>query len=231
MKYLGILLMTMILCGSSFSQYRKSITVKAGEDIAQSFSPNGFYRFAQFSNAGLYNKKRSGPSDMLFNYNILTDHMQFINNTKDTMDMMNPTLFDSVIIENTVFYYRQEEGFLELIATAWPVRLVKKTSIKMKTETVGAYGTSNATSSVDRMKTLMVGNNVYNYKSNENMVIKTMVDWYWIGDNGNLLKATKKNLLPLLSPEKASAADNFIKQNKISFDKESDLVKLLVGLR
>ena len=101
----------------------------------------------------------------------------------------------------------------------------------MKPETVGAYGTTNTTSAIDRMKTYTIGLNVYNYKVNENMVIKEIVDWFWVGENGQFIKATKKNLLQLLPAEKSRGADAYLKQNKIDFDKESDLIKLLVALR
>jgi hypothetical protein len=157
--------------------------------------------------------------------------MQFINNEGDTMDMMNPLRFDSLVIDKTIFFYKSDIGFLELVGTAWPIRLLSKTDIKLKTESIGAYGGSNTTSSVDRMKTVMVGTTMYNYKSNENITIKQSVDWYWMGEDGNLMKATRRNLSSLLSPEKARIADDFIRQHNIRFDKEADLIKLLVALR
>jgi hypothetical protein len=231
MKYTGLLLTGLICSTTLIGQYRKTISVKAGDDVAQAYSPNGFYRFPQFTAASLYNVKRKGQSSMLFNYNLFTDRMQFINNEGDTMDMMNPIRFDSMVIDKTIFYYKLETGFLELIGTAWPIRLLSKTDIKLKTESIGAYGSSNTTSSVDRMKTVMVGTTMYNYKSNENITIKQSVDWYWMGADGHLMKATRRNLSSLLPPEKARIADDFIKQHNIKFDREADLIKLLVALR
>jgi hypothetical protein len=231
MKYTGLLLTGLICSTTLIGQYRKTISVKAGDDVAQAYSPNGFYRFPQFTAASLYNVKRKGQSSMLFNYNLFTDRMQFINNEGDTMDMMNPIRFDSMVIDKTIFYYKLETGFLELIGTAWPIRLLSKTDIKLKTESIGAYGSSNTTSSVDRMKTVMVGTTMYNYKSNENITIKQSVDWYWMGADGHLMKATRRNLSSLLPPEKTRIADDFIKQHNIKFDREADLIKLLVALR
>jgi hypothetical protein len=232
MKYTGLLLLAGLLCSAAlFGQYRKTISVKAGEDVAQAYSPNGFYRFPQFTVASLYNVNRYGQSSMLFNYNILTGRMQFINNEGDTMDMMNPRRFDSMLVDKTVFYFKTDPGFLELVATAWPIRLLRKTEIKLRTESIGAYGGSNATSAVSLIKTLAVGNNMYNFSSNENVTIKQSMDWYWMGENGNLFKATRRNLLDLLPPDKAKIANDLIKQYDIKFDREADLVKLLVALR
>jgi hypothetical protein len=232
MKYTALLLLTGLMCSTTlFGQYRKTISVKAGEDIAQAYSPNGFYRFPQFSGASLYNEKRYGQSSMRFNYNIYTNRMQFINNEGDTMDMMNPIRFDSMLVDKTVFYYKTDPGFLELIATAWPIRLVSRTEVKLKTESVGAYGGSNATSSVSMVKTLVVGTTMYHYSSNENVTIKQSVDWFWMGADGSLLKATRKNLYYLLPADKEKIASDFIKQHDIKFDREADLIKLLVALR
>lgn len=236
MKYAGLLLLIGLTCSTTiFGQYRKSIFVKAGDDVAQAYSPNGFYRFPQFTEASLYaslyNVKRQGQSSMKFNYNLFTDRMQYISNEGDTMDMMNPIRFDSMVVDKTIFYYKAETGFLELVGTAWPIRLLSKTDIKLKTESIGAYGGSNTTSSVGMMKTVMVGTTMYNYKSNENITIKHSVDWYWMGQDGQLMKATRKNLYTLLLPTKARIADDFIKQQNIKFDREADLIKLLVALR
>jgi hypothetical protein len=232
MKYTALVLLTGLFCTTMlFGQYRKSIFVKADDDVAQAYSSNGFYRFAQFTEASLYNVKRMGQSSMLFNYNLFTDRIQYINNEGDTMDLMNPLRFDSMVIDKTTFYYKSEIGFLELVGTAWPIRLLSKTDIKLKTESIGAYGGSNTTSSVDMMKTVVVGTTMYNYKSNENVTIKQSIDWYWMGKDGTMLKATRRNLNTLLPPEKVRIADDFIKQNNIRFDREADLIKLLVALR
>jgi hypothetical protein len=149
------------------------------------------------------------------------------------MDMMNPLRFDSLLVDKTVFYFKTDPdpGFLELIATAWPIRLVSKTEVKLRTESVGAYGSSNSTAAVSMIKTLVVGGNMYNYTSNENVTINQAVDWYWMGEDGNLLKATRRNLLSLLPPDKARMASDFIKEQDIKFAREADLIKLLVALR
>jgi hypothetical protein len=81
------------------------------------------------------------------------------------------------------------------------------------------------------MKTVMIGTTMYNYTSNENITIKQAVDWYWMGEDGHIMKATRRNLNTLLSADKGRIADDFIKQNNIKFDREADLIKLLVALR
>jgi hypothetical protein len=229
-RMLLLMLLLIVLSLTLFGQYRKSTRIKGGADIAQAYSPNGFYRFAAFSKGALFSKQRSGSSSMLFNYNLLDDKMQFINQG-DTLDMMNPTLFDSVVIDNRVFYYKADLGFVELLATTSSMRLVKDVGLKIKSETVTAYDGASSTSAVSRVSATVVNNRVYNFSMNEDVVLKETIDWYWIDDRGSILKASKKNFLSLLPPSKKTWAESFIKDNKIDFDKESDLLKLVLALK
>ena len=79
------------------AQPGKTITVKAGDDIAKAWSPAGFYQFPQFSKATLFRKTGQVNSNSLFNYNIFYGMIQFINETGDTLDLVNPSLFDSIM--------------------------------------------------------------------------------------------------------------------------------------
>lgn len=226
MKYPVLLIISILLYTSSQAQYRKSTEVKAGQDIAQAFSPNGFYRFPQFTTGALFSRMRSGNSSQLFNYNLLYDKIQFINHG-DTLEMSNPTLFDSILIDKQVFFYRQEYGFLEQVAASGSINLVKKTSIKIKPMSVGAYDGATTTSAINKVNTYTTGFNVYNFTVNEDVAIKESVDWYWMNTNGDIKKATKNNLFLFLPESKQKKAQAFMKENKISFAKEEDLARLI----
>lgn len=232
MKPAGLFVIILFTTLPAFAQYRKSIQVKAGEDAAQAFSPYGFYRFPQFSQGTLYSKNRNGNSSMVFNYNMLSGNMQFINAQGDTMDMVNPGLFDSMMIDKTVFYYKPAYGFLEVLAAAYPLKLVKKVQIKMKPAAVGAYDGTSTTSAIKRINQYtIVTTTVYNLTITDDMMIKEAVDWYWQNGTGELMKATKKNLLSLLSPDLQNRAQTLIREKKIDFDRENDLAELVKALR
>jgi len=227
MKYMNLLIIACLYFTVAVQgQYKKSISVKAGEDMAQAFSPNGFYQFPTFKPGVLYSSKRSGASAQLFNYNLLEDKIQFINKEGDTLVMANPALFDSIRIDNRTFYYREDMGFFEILAQS-PAMLVKKTVIKIKPQSIGAYDGASTTSAINNINTYMIGTNRYNYTVNEDVMIKEAVDWYWIDANGNPVKANRKNLFSILPPTKKNRAEDLIKQKNIDFDKENDLIELL----
>lgn len=226
MKFSWLFILIVIFqTATVFGQAGKSIMVKAGEDIAKAYSPNGFYRFSQFIKATLYRKNGRSGSDQLLNYNIFSGAMQFINEKGDTLDLINPSLFDSIVIDGNIFYY--QDGFLELAAASKPVRLLKKTRIKLIPERRGAYGTTNSTGATDKIGNYTFGNSVYTISVTEDMTLKESIDWFWMDENGKLWKANKDNLLLLLPADKQESTKTWLKQNKTSFAKEADLKKLM----
>lgn len=154
--------------------------------------------------------------------------IQFINETGDTLDLVNPSLFDSIMFEKTIFDY--DDGFLELVSSNNTIRLVKETKIKMRPETIGAYGASNSTALMDRISNYSINGNMYNFTLNEKMIVKENVSLFFMDSAGKLMRATINSLLFLLPAEKHAKAKLYVKENKVSFDREGDLRKLLASL-
>lgn len=211
-----------------FAQSRRSIRVKAGEDIAQAYSPHGFYRFPQFSKAILFFKGGNQQSGQLFNYNILSGTMQFINPAGETIHIGAPANIDSIVFEKNVFI--QNDGFMEVVAQADSIILLKKIIIKTRQEKIGALGLPTQSASIDNISTYSGDTNVYNFIINADVVVTETVSWYWMNRNNTLLKATKGNLLKLLPASGQSTAEGYMKQTKIDFEKETDLKELMANL-
>jgi len=226
MKYLLILFL--IACINSNSQAQgKSIRVKAGEDLAQAYSPNGFYRFPQFLKAVVYYKNGGPSSGPLFNYNLLSGNMQFINQKGDTLDIGDPGNFDSLVFDKSVFVYK--EGFMEMVASSDSVRLLKKLVLRTQAENIGAYGLPNSTASITNMKNFTTGTSVYSLVINQDVILDENISWFF-SSGGNTVKASKSNLLKILPGDKAARAEAYLRQNKTSFEKETDLRKLMAAI-
>ncbi|HEV7738360.1 MAG TPA: hypothetical protein VGO47_13430 [Chlamydiales bacterium] len=229
MKQLSLFICSFLFVAALTAQTRRSITVKAGQDVAQTFSPNGFYRLPQFDHAVLYTKNKIQPSQTVFNYNIYSATIQFLGENGDTMDLINPSYFDSIVVAGHVFIYK--EGFLEQAAAVQPVKLLKKTVIKLEPQSIGAYGTTNSTSAIDKITTYAIGNNVYNFRANQDILVRETIDWFLLDGNGKLLRANKSNLLSLLPPDGKQKAEAFLKQHKTDFNKEQQLKELFAFLQ
>jgi hypothetical protein len=212
----------------ALAQTTRPMRIKAGEDVAQAYSPYGFYRFPQFGQAKLYFKDGGRNNGKQFNYNILSAALQFIGPKGDTLDLAGQENIDSVVFTGSTFLYN--DGFMEIVATADSIALLKKIIIRTQTENIGAYGMSNSTASIVSMRTYSSGTSVYNLVLNQDIVLTEVVSWFFTGGNKNIVKATKTNLLKLLPAEKQTKAEAYLKENKTSFEKEADLKKLIAAI-
>lgn len=225
---LALLVLTIAL--DIVAQSRRSISVKAGDDMGEAYSPNGFYRFPQFKKAKLYMNSGAGNSELLFNYNIYLRTIQFISKSGDTLDIANPDVIDSVVFDNTVFY-KTVDGFIELAGQADSIRLAKRTELRFHRENVGGYGTSSASSSISTLQDISRFTVRYGLRLNYDIVIEETVHWYWLSKDNVLQKATKSNLLQLLPADEKRATEDFMKKKKINLEKEKDLHELMAMLR
>jgi hypothetical protein len=229
MKYYLIFFLTASLNKNLvFAQSFRSIRVKAGEDVALAYSPQGFYRFPQFGKAILYYKAGGKNSGAQFNYNVLSGNLQFISPNGDTLELAGPENIDSVVFEGTVLLYN--DGFMEIVAAADSLLLLKRTNIKTQTENIGAYGSPNTTASIVNMKSYSNGVGVYSLVLNQDVLVAENISWFFINQNKTLVKANKSNLLKLLAAGKQSKTEAWLRQNKTGFEKEADLKKLMAAI-
>ncbi len=230
MKYcLLLILLFFIVAHSVVAQPGRAIRVKAGEDVAQAYSPHGFYRFPEFNKAILYFNGNRRKSDILFNFNLYSGSMQFINPKGDTLDLVNTPAPDSVVFEKNSFIYNN--GFLEVVAQSDSLRLLKKLVLKTQGENIGAYGQPNPTGSITSVAKISIGAAVYSLIVNQDVVLTEDINWFFMPGKNVAVKATKANLLKLLPVEKQAKAEAYFKQNKVSFDRENDLKNLLEAIR
>lgn len=98
-------------------------------------------------------------------------------------------------------------------------------------ETGGAYGVSSTTSSTQRLTSIdmpgMVNSNhmeqMQHRDSGKRLTIKTE---YYVVIDGDVVKATKKDVMEAIGPEKKAAFKAFLKKNKINWKNEQSLLKI-----
>lgn len=212
-------------CTMALLAQSRTLKIEAGEDIAQAYSANGFYRLPHFTKAYLYRNGGVTSPDTKLNYDLLGGNIQFINIGGDTVNLINSSLFDSIQIGELLFY--PEEGYMELVTAGSSLRLVKKTEIKWRAEAVGAYGTTNNSGASDKVNNIVLNNNVYKITHNQRVVIMEKIEWYWMDNKRQFYKASRESLLQLLPSEKQVTVKSFLKENKTRFNKEADLRKLM----
>lgn len=204
------------------AQNTETIRVKAGEDISKIISPNGIYRFPSFT-TGTYVKNNNIASSAKLNYNLLTGEMQYLNSTGDTMTIANASEINVLKIQDALFYYRN--GYKEVIVANDPVRLAVETSFKLEHEKVGLYGQSNASQDIITINSY-TNTNIFQLTLGEDAVIRKKTTYFLFNKDEPPVVATKKSFLKIFTKNK-TAINKYIDENKINFNKQEDLKKLL----
>lgn len=207
-----------------FSQSQEVIRIKAGDDIPTGYSPYGFYRFPAFSEGTAY-FKNGGTTTARFNYHILNDEMQFINDKGDTMAIAEPFSIKYITLDSTLFFY--SEGYLEVLENHESLKLGRKLRLNTKWEKIGGYGQPSPSGSIRTPNKLILGNTGKSLSINQDLLIQKEYTYYWLDKYNTALKATKANLLTLLLPDRKNDIEDYLKKNRVDFRKESDLKKLL----
>lgn len=203
---------------------QESIRVKAGEDIAQAFSTNGFYRFPEFRNT-TFKLKDGKIAAAKANYNFLYSEIQYINSKGDTMALDGPENMENISIGDVHFIY--DKFYMEIVQDADSLKLAKRVVVRINTEKKGGYGESAPAASIDNMRNLFTSSGVYNLSLSYDVTITKTNTFFWLDQKNNASLATQKNIIKMLTSPGKPLVEEYIKQNKIEFNKEESLTLLL----
>jgi hypothetical protein len=198
-------------------------TVRAGESIKEKLGDSVIYHYPQFI-SGVVHYKNGTLSHAALNFNQVTGEMQFIAPSKDTMAIANESSIDHITIQDDTFYF--DKVFIQLIhenanAKLGKIEIIKQTNVEKQ----GAYGQMNSTGSIDAIDSYYSSGQMYKLAESTTVTMRKRAVFF-IGDkNSQFLPATKRNINKLFG--KKNTGESFIKENKIAFDKEDDLIKLV----
>ena len=221
MKSLLSLIILLSYTAIAFSQTTELITVKAGQSLYDLHKE--IYRYPNFKEGKVYFLE-GGLSAGKLNYNFISEAMQFISPTGDTLSLADEPTIKYVTVEKDTFYY--DKGYLEGLINAGTVKLAIKQKIKFKdTYKIGAFGTASPTLRTENEKTYM-GDNRYNLIIAEDLIFVKEKDYYLNVRFRDFVIVTKKNLIKLF-PKQKDNIESFLKENNINLRVESDLKKLV----
>jgi hypothetical protein len=156
----------------------------------------------------------------MMRYEANEDEFEFINAAKDTLMLSKEARFNTITFTSTHTKYKfvnykndkgeDVNGYLILLSEKNNFKLYKKQTITFIKE-------REATSSYDMNQSARFekGDEIFYFKDKENPIMK--------------FPDSKKKLLKLF-PEKKTELEAFIKENKIDFERESDLIELAIFL-
>jgi hypothetical protein len=222
-KFLLPVFVMMLFNSKNFAQ-TNHWTVRAGENIKEALGDSVIYHYPQFM-SGVVHYKNGTLSHASLNFNLVTGEMQFITPSKDTLAIANESSIDHITIQDDTFYY--DKVYIQLIhdnsnAKLGKIEIIKQANIAKQ----GAYGQMNSTSAIDAIDSYYSSGQMYKLAETTTITMRKSIILFMGDKNNHFLPANKKNISKLFG-KKNSTVESFIKENKIEFDKEHDLIKLV----
>ena len=226
MKPLLLLLFVLIGYADLSAQDSTIITIKAGNRIKDVLTPADIFYYPQFTSGKVFFKDGTKATAKM-NYTRLFDQMLFIDQKGDTLELADEKTIKFIVIAPDTFYY--DEGYMRLIADngyvkfaekqIWVVADVRKVGTHNRsTSTVAITSLSDYNDETTRAKS-------YDLVLNQDLLIRKETHYYFGDDYNHFVRAGKKRLL-LLFPKEQQSLENYLKDNKVNFDKKDDLEKL-----
>jgi len=180
------------------------------------------YLFPAF-NVGSVKTKTGNPKNLILNYNTITEKMVF-EQKGQYYDLIGQASVDTIFLLGKKFI-PYGKFFLEVI---WQDKISlgiqHRSSLHAPGKPVGYGGTSELAAS-DYLSGVELSSGYYNLKlPNEYVVKYSPVNWVKIGDTWERFLTIKQFIK--LFPDYSDELNQFIKKNRIKFDRSEDLIKL-----
>ena len=223
----SLLLLFFILMGYTdlLAQDSTHVTIKTGDKVGDVLTPADMYYYPQFTKGEVFFRSGTKATAKL-NYTRLYDQMLFINSKGDTLALAEEKNIKFIAVNQDTFYY--DEGFVRIIADDDFVKLAEKQVwVVVDIRKTGTHNTSTSTNGITSVRTFRHGNEVArnSLTLNEDIVLRKETQYY-IGDEYNhFVRAGKKKIMQLF-PKEQRSIENYLKENKVDFNKKDDLEKL-----
>ena len=224
----AVLLCLFILVGYSDLSAQDStlVIIKAGNRVKDVLTAADIYYYPQFTDGNVI--LRDGTMVAVkMNYTRLFDQMLFVGRKGDTLALADEKNIKFIAIDQDTFYYN--EGYIRLIAENGIVKLAEKQVwVVADVRKIGTHNMPTSTVAITSLNTYTDGTaraKSYDLLINEDLLIRKETQYYF-GDRYNHFARTGKKKLLLLFPKEQLSIENYLKENKVNFDKKNDLEKL-----
>ena len=196
--------------------------------INQTYSVKAQYLFDNFIR-GKATLKNGGFATASFNYNVVSEEMQFID--EGTIKDLVADNIESVDINDVIFWNIQGD-FYQVVYSVGNLQLclLRKPDLSSLKASEGAYVTGTATSSAVKISNVPLQNVLVdgsvNLQTGPSDEIETYKQYYIRTGEGEFIKPTRRRVLRHFRKHSDQLKD-YIKKNHMNLDKESDLKAVL----
>jgi len=181
------------------------------------------FLFNDFSD-GIIRMKNGSIQKTVLNYNLVSEKVVY-QKDGNLFDLIGLDLIDTVLINESVFI-PVEGVFYEVLYVA-PVSLFLqwKGSIIPPGKPAG-YGGTSQVSNTKMLSSVELNSGYYNIKLPNDYTVN-VEKRYWLRSEGSMTSFINERQFLKLYPTHEEELKNFIKKNKIKFEKETDVVKII----
>lgn len=167
--------------------------------------------------------KSGKKTEFLLNYNKITQEM-VIEYNEQKVSLNKLETVDTAIIQNRIFIPVGEVFYEIALDASIPLYIQHKVQASKEGKSSG-YGSTSQTGAISSSE-LFIPSDFYDLKLSDSYRI-TDVTIFWVKKDGSMFDfKTKKQFLKIF-PDHEGELKSFIKKNKIDFEDQVDLVKLL----
>lgn len=225
MKSLLLLFFILISYTGLLAQDSLYVTIKSGDRIQEGLTSADLYYYPQFTKGEVFFKSGTKATAKV-NYSRLFDQILFIDSKGDTLALAEERTIKFIAVNQDTFYY--DEGFVRIIADNTYVKLAdKQVWVVTDVRKPGPHNTSTSTTGVTSVRSFRQGNDAVRnpLKLDEDIVLRREIQYYFGDEYNHFIRASKKGLFELFN-KKQRSIENYLKENKVNFDKKDDIEKL-----
>lgn len=180
------------------------------------------FLFQEFT-MGSVRMKNGQLQNSILNYNIVTEKMVY-QNGKDLYDITNTELIDTVYIQKSKFV-PSGKVFFEVLLEAPVALFVQQTGSVVPPGAPAGYGGTSQVSSTKQLSGVELSTGYYNLKLPKDFKVQ-INPVYWIRAGKEYSSFINERQFLKIFQEKEDELKKFIKDNRIKFSRQSDIVKL-----
>jgi len=181
------------------------------------------FLFPEFS-TGKVRLKNGNNQALELNYNTVSEKMVY-KKDDNLYDVMNTEIIDTVYIKESKFV-PVGRAFYEVLLIA-PVSLyIQHQGELIPPGAVAGYGGTSQVSNTKKLTSVNLSMGYYNLKLPDDYTVK-LDQIFWIKKDGTLQNYSTARQFLKLFPDKGAELKEFIKKQKIKFDKPADQVLLI----
>jgi len=221
-----LFLFILISYSGLWAQDSMLVTIKAGNRVKDVLSPSEIYYYPQFTNGKVFLKDGSRAGAKM-NYTRLYDQMLFINDKGDTLAVTDVKNIEFIVNDWDIFFYNG--GYLRLVADDTVIKLAEKQIWEVADiRKMGTFNTPTNTVAITSVGYFSDGRDAAKSKElilNAETLLRKETQYYFGDKYNHFVRASKKKLMDLF-PKDEQRIENYLKENKVNFDKKDDLEKL-----